>query len=347
MEARKGYLNYVGDVLGVAGAVRRDEANHVYDFDQYLQTQWDPDALFRLTAGVRNNLVEVSSNDHLPGSTEPHSSVRYTSVSPVAGALWHAAPALNLYASYGKGFETPTLNDLAYRSTNGSLPGLNIGLRPARSDNYEVGLKAGKGAIRAELAGFYIETRDELAVLQNFNGRAVEQNIGETARHGAELALDADGAGGFSARVAYTFIRAVVGQAYKTCAGTPCLPVMVAAGSYLPAVPKNDLYAGLTWRYAPWGFSTTLEERGRARIYADDRNRAAAAGFWETNWRAGFDQQTRRWQFSEFIRLENLADRAYVDSVIVNDSNSRYFEPDPGRMAYIMFNAKWRVGSEN
>ncbi len=347
MEARKGYLNYVGDVLGVAGAVRRDEANHVYDFDQYLQTQWDPDALFRLTAGVRNNLVEVSSNDHLPGNTEPHSSVRYTSVSPVAGALWHAAPALNLYASYGKGFETPTLNDLAYRSTNGSLPGLNIGLRPARSDNYEVGLKAGTGAIRAELAGFYIETRDELAVLQNFNGRAVEQNIGETARHGAEFAVDADWAGGFSARVAYTFIRAVVGQAYKTCAGTPCLPAMVAAGSYLPAVPRNDLYAGLTWSYAPWGFSTTLEELGRARIYADDRNRAAAAGFWETNWRAGFDQQTRRWQFSEFIRLENLADRAYVDSVIVNESNSRYFEPDPGRTAYIMFNAKWRVGSEN
>ena len=121
--------------------------------------------------------------------------------------------AVNLYASYGKGFETPTLNDLAYRSTNGSLPGLNIGLKPARSNNYEVGIKAGEGAVRADLAGFYIETRDELAVLQNFNGRAVEQNIGETARHGAELAVNAAWAGGFTARLAYTFIRAVVGQA--------------------------------------------------------------------------------------------------------------------------------------
>ena len=85
-EARKGYLNYVGDDLGVEGAVRRDEANHVYDVAQYLQAQWDPAALLRVTAGVRNNLVEVSSNDHLPGTTEPHSSVRYTAVSPVAGA---------------------------------------------------------------------------------------------------------------------------------------------------------------------------------------------------------------------------------------------------------------------
>ncbi len=342
-EARMGYLDYVGSELGVEGDVRRDEANHVYDFDQYLQAQWDPDARLRLTAGVRNNLVEVSSNDHLPGTTDPHSSVRYTAVSPVAGAVLHATPTVNLYASYGKGFETPTLNDLAYRSVNGSLPGLNTGLQPARSNNYEIGLKAGKGAVRAELAAFYIETRDELAVLQNFNGRSVEQNIGETARHGAELALDADWAGGFSARVAYTLIRAVVGQAYQTCVGSPCLPATVEPGSYLPAVPRNALYAGLTWTYAPWGFSTTLEEQGRARIYADDRNTAAAAAFWTTSWRAGFDQQARRWQFREFLRLDNLANRAYVESVIVNASNAQYFEPDPGRTAYIMFNAKWRI----
>jgi iron complex outermembrane receptor protein len=342
-ESRQGYLNYVGDELGVPGTIRRNEANQVYDVAEYLQAQWDPDALFRVTAGVRNNLVEVSSNDHLPGTTVPHSSVRYTAVSPVAGAVFHATPSLNLYASYGKGFETPTLNDLAYRSTNGSLPGLNIGLEPARSNNYEVGIKAGKGAIRAEVAAFYIATRDELAVLQNFNGRTVDQNIGETARHGAEFALDADAGASLSARVAYTFIRAVVGQAYGTCVGTPCLPATVAAGSYLPAVPKNAFYAGLTWKYAPFGFSTTVEQQARARIYADDRNTAAAPGYWETNWRAGLEQQMPRWEFSEFVRLDNLTNRAYVGSVIVDESNSRYFEPAPGRTAYVMFNARWRV----
>jgi iron complex outermembrane recepter protein len=342
-ESRLGLLNYVGDQLGVEGPVRLDEANHVYDLAEYLQTQWDPDAWWRFTAGVRNNVVEVGSNQHVPATDDPHSSVRYTAVSPVAGAVFHALPAVNLYASYGKGFETPTLNDLAYRSTNGSLPGLNIGLQPARSNNYEVGVKTETGAVRADLAAFYIDTHDELAVLQNFNGRSVEQNIGATARHGAELSVDADWAGGFSGRMAYTFIRAVVGQAYQTCVGTPCLPATVAAGSYLPAVARNALYVGLTWRYAPLGFSTTLEEQGRAGIYADDRNTAFAPGYWETNWHAGFDQQTGRWQLSEYLRLDNLTDRAYVGSVIVNESNSRYFEPEPGRTAYVMFTAKWRV----
>jgi iron complex outermembrane receptor protein len=354
-EARKGYLNYVGSQLGVKGAVRRDEANHVYDFDQYLQAQWDPAARWRLSAGLRNSAVEVASHNHLRGIDEPNSSVRYSAVNPVGGVTFRATSAVNVYGSYGKGFETPTLNDVAYRSTNGSLPGLNLSLKPARSDNFEVGVKAGGGPVRADLAAFYIKTKDELAVLANSSGRTVNQNIGETTRRGAELGVDALWGGGFSARVAYTYIRAVVAQAYYTCVGAPCRPpatltgplpanyVLVPVGSHLPAVPMNALYAGLTWKYAPWGFSATVEAQSRARIYTDDRNSDAAAGYWVANLRAGFEQESKRWRFSEYARLDNLANRDYVGSVIVNESNSRFFEAAPGRTAYIMFNAAIRA----
>ncbi len=342
-EARNGYLNYVGSDLGVPGLKRRQEANHVYDFDQYAQAQWDPDVLWRLTAGVRNNLVEVSSHDQLPNALDPDTDVRYTAVSPVAAALFRASANLNLYASYGKGFETPTLNDLAYRSTDGSLPGLNTALKPARSDNYEAGIKLEASQVRGELAAFYVRTRDELAVLSNFNGRAVEQNIAETTRRGAELAIDAALRGGFTARVAYTYLDATVTDPYTTCVGTPCRPAIVEAGSYLPAVPRNSLYAGVTWRYSPLALSVTVETQGRAKIYANDRNTAAAAGYWESNMRVGFDQETRHWRFSEFARLDNFTNRTYVGTVIVNESNFRYFEPAPGRVSYIMFTAAWRA----
>ena len=190
-EARKGYLNFVGSQLGVEGAVRRDEANHVYDFDQYVQAQWDPDARWRVIAGVRNNLVEVSSHGHIPVLDGADSSVRYSAVNPVGGVTFRASSAVNLYGSYGKGFETPTLNDLAYRSVDGSLPGLNLGLKPAHSDNYEVGIKAGVDHLRGNLAAFYIKTKDELSVLQNSGGRTVQQNIGDTNRRGMELGVDA------------------------------------------------------------------------------------------------------------------------------------------------------------
>jgi iron complex outermembrane receptor protein len=265
---------------------------------------------------------------------------------------YRATEAVNIYGSYGKGFETPTLNDLAYRSVDGSLPGLNLGLKPARSDNYETGIKAGNDRVRADLAAFYIKTRDELAVLQNSAGRAVDQNIGETTRRGLELGTEVNFAGGFSGRLAYTYIRAVVQQPYYTCVTTPCNPLapgppppsyqLVPAGSYLPALARNALYAGVTWRYAPLGFSTTLDTVGRSKIYVNDRNSDAADGYWVVNLRAGFEQETTHWRFSEFARLDNLADRAYVGTVIVNETNSRFFEPAPGRTAYVMFNAAWR-----
>jgi iron complex outermembrane receptor protein len=351
-ETRKGYLNYVGSELGVQGALRRYETNYVYDFDQYLQAQWDPAARWRVVAGVRNNLVDVTSHGHLAVLDGVDSEVSYSAVNPVAGVTYRATELVNVYASYGKGFETPTLNDLAYRSVDGSLPGLNLGLKPARSDNYETGIKAGNDRVRASLAAFYIKTTDELAVLQNSAGRAVDQNIGETTRRGLELETEANWAGGFSTQLAYTYIRAVVAQPYYTCVTTPCNPLapgppppsyqLVPAGSYLPALARNALYAGVTWRYAPPGFSTTLEAVGRSRIYVNDRNSDAADGYWVINWRAGFEQETAHWRFSEFGRLDNLADRAYVGTVIVNETNSRFFEPAPGRTAEIMFNAAWR-----
>jgi iron complex outermembrane receptor protein len=353
-ETRKGYLNYIGSQLGVQGALHRYETNYVYDFDQYLQAQWDPSARWRIIAGVRNSLVDVTSHGHLAVLDAADSEVRYSAVNPVAGVIYRATSAVNIYGSYGKGFETPTLNDLAYRSVDGTLPGLNLGLRPARSDNYEWGIKAGNDSVRANLAAFYIKTTDELAVLQNSAGRTVNQNIGETTRRGLELGTEANWAGGFSARLVYTYIRAVVQEPYFTCVATPCNPLanpaapppasyqLVPAGSYLPALARNALYAGVTWSYAPLGFSTTLDTVGRSRIYVNDRNTDAADGYWVVNLRAGFEQEWTHWRFSEFARLDNLANRAYVGTVIVNETNSRFFEPAPGRTAYIMFNAAWR-----
>ena len=48
-----------------------------------------------------------------------------------------------------------------------------------------------------------------------------------------------------------------------------------------------------------------------------------------------------RWRLSESLRIDNLANRAYVGSVIVNESNQRYFEPAPGRVWSLMVNAQF------
>jgi iron complex outermembrane receptor protein len=37
------------------------------------------------------------------------------------------------------------------------------------------------------------------------------------------------------------------------------------------------------------------------------------------------------WMLDVFGRVDNLFDRDYVGSVIVNEGNGRYYEPAPGR----------------
>ena len=165
-EHRRGYLGYVGTQLGVLGALRRYETNLVHDLDEYLQAQWDPTERLHATVGVRNSIVDVTDHSHLSVSGAlPLSGTRYSATNPAVGLSYSVTDNLSTYASFGRGFETPTLNELAYRSINGSLPGLNFGLQPARSSDYEVGVKTRGALFRVDAALFQIRTVNELGVL--------------------------------------------------------------------------------------------------------------------------------------------------------------------------------------
>jgi iron complex outermembrane receptor protein len=339
-EARRGYFNFVGSELGVLGSLRRDEANRVQGLDEFLQAEWAPAARWRLVGGVRHSDVRITSRNHL--SLANPTAIGYAATNPVAGVTFRLRAGASLYASYGRGFETPTLNDLAYRSTNGSLTGLNTALQPARSDNYEIGAKVSAGEVRANFAAFQIRTENELAIKANSGGRSVLENIGATRRRGAELAVSASLPRSLTGTLAYTYLHARTLAPYLACAAVPCTPVTVPAGSRLPAVPASAVYAALAWHHPDERASIGVEVVGRSGIYADDRNLAFASGYWTTNLHLALRQTTAHWAFSEVVRLDNLFDRRYVGTVIVNESNGRYYEPSPGRTAYLLLNASFR-----
>lgn len=337
-EQRRGYRNFIGNEVGVKGDLRRDEANRVYNIDQYAQLQWEPGEHWLLSAGVRNSRVRIDSNDHyiVPGNGDDSGAVTYRATTPVAGISWRVNDALRLYASYGRGFETPTLNELAYRSISGTDTGLNLGLDPSRSEHYEIGLKSRlDDGTRIELALFHIITSDELSVAQNSGGRSVYRNVGKTQRDGIELQFDRRWDNGIGVAAAYTWLRAKYVDDFSACSGTQCTLATVEAGNRLPAVPVDTLYGALSWRHDKSGFDTALEVRSESKLYVNDLNSDSTDGFTVLNWRAGFAQQLQRWHFEEFLRVDNLTDRRYAGSVIVNESNSRFFEPAPGRSAYL------------
>ena len=81
----------------------------------------------------------------------------------------------------------------------------------------------------------------------------------------------------------------------------------------------------------PWGLETALELRHVGRIAVDDANSDSAAAATVFSFRLSLGQNWRNWTLRQFVRIDNLAGRPYVGSVIVNEGNRRFFEPAPGR----------------
>ena len=333
IEHRQGLLDYTGTVAapvtGEAGALRRDQANFVDSADPYLQLQWQPGD-WTLATGVRRSHVHFSTHDRLATTGDTDTGLTYGAVLPVLSALYAVAPEVHVYASAGRGFETPTLNELGYRPDD--LPGL-ADLRPSRSTNLELGLKL-RGAAVGELSAavFGIRTRDELSTLSSSGGRSTYQNVVATQRRGLELEWTKPLAGDLSLQASATWLDAHYPQAFLTCTGTPCstATVPVAAGNRLPGVARASAFASLGWQ-PPTGWHAAVDAHAVGRVFVNDVNSDSAAPCTTLGASTGYRRALARWTLEAFVRADNLGDRRCVGSVIVNDSNGRYFEPAPGR----------------
>jgi iron complex outermembrane receptor protein len=320
-ETRKGYVNN----NGVPGGLRRDEDDTAKNMDFYGQVDWTFAPQWQALAGLRVSQVRFSVDDHYVGDGGNDSgSVTYHNTSPVLGLVWHANDNLNIYGNVGTGFETPTLAESAYRAS-GSGP--NLQLKPSKSVQAEIGMKAKSGRHSLDLALFEARSRDEIVPQSTINGRSIFQNADRVERRGFEAGWKADWQR-VSTRLAYTLLDARFRSPYTSGSGA------VASGNRLPGAPQHSLYGEAEARVGE-GATVALEMRAESRIQVNDANTDAAPGYAEFNLRAGKEIRAAWARFFVFGRIDNLFDRQYAGSVIVNDGNGRFFEPAPGRRLFV------------
>ena len=342
-EDRRGYENYVqtaqGTQLGVQGALRRKERNHVWNLDPYVQAAWQFAESWTLEAGLRYSTVRFDSHDQYiaPGNADDSGSARYQKALPMAALRYQVNPDLNLYATAGRGFETPTFNEISYRP--GGLPGLNFGLQPSVNTSLEAGAKArvGQGTLTAAL--FQTRTADEIVVDTSMNGRTTYQNAGSTRRQGVELSWSGALARHWQATLAYTWLDARYRDSFYD--GDPTPANRVSAGNRIPGIAQHAAYAALSWA-PPQGWRAGVEGRYLSAMYADDRNQHQAPGYFTAAVHAGYAWAWQDWQFDAFARVDNLFDRHYAGAVIVNAGQDRYYEPAPGRAWIAGLSAAYR-----
>ncbi|MBK2827650.1 TonB-dependent receptor [Klebsiella quasipneumoniae] len=336
-ERRKGYENFVmvngAPQYGEQGALRRNERNLMWNVDPYLQTQWQLTDKLSLDAGVRYSSVWFDSNDYYitPGNGDDSGDASYHKWLPAGSLKYALTDAWNVYLSAGRGFETPTINELSYRSDNQS--GLNFGLKPSTNDTVEIGSKTriGNGLLTAAL--FQTDTDNEIVVDSSSGGRTSYKNAGKTRRQGMELGLDQQFGESWRLKAAWTWLDAT----YRTnvCGDASC------NGNRIPGIARNMGYA--SFGYQPeQGWYAGSDIRYMSDIMANDENTAKAPSWTVVGLTTGYKWSYGRMDMDLFGRVDNLFDREYVGSVIVNESNGRYYEPAPGRNYGIGLNLAWR-----
>lgn len=340
-QRRLGYNNFLDGTLGVIGALRRNENDNVTSVDQYAQWYWHFAKAWSLLLGARHEDVRFAEHDFYITPQNPNDSggVNYTATTPVVGLQFRPTTHTRLYVSAGKGFETPSYNELGYRSDG--LPGLAFNLRPAYSRNYEVGFKWQiTSALEWDADVFRSDTRNELAIDTNENGRSTYQNVGDTRRQGLELSLTGALTNDWQITAGFTHMQARFRSAFFTCTSTPCpVPnIRIPSGTRIPGVPDNfgsvRLQHGQTL-----GWREGIDLTGLGSVTVNDTATQQAAGYGLIGIDVGYAFHISKATLLNLTaRVDNVADRRYIGSVIVNDSNGRYFEPGPDRT--YMFGAR-------
>lgn len=360
---RRGYENFTGPavnppypvppigvptVLGVQGKLRRNEVNNADSREAYLQAQWTVSPALAVTGGVRGGQVKLRTNDRyivLPGNKDDSGALSFDYTNPVLGLRYTMAPGWVLHASAARGFESPTLGELAYSAGGGG--GFNATLKGQTSRQYEIGSKWQLAGLSAEAALFQADTQNEIGVLSNTGGRSVFQNVGRTQRRGLELA----GAWqtplpGLRLQATATWLQAEYLDSFNTCVAAGCPsanlpPVKVAAGNRIAGTNRASGWAEAAWRTGPLGGTWALEWRAVARTAANDVNTAYAGGYALAHLRWSGKLALGPADALELLaRVDNLFDRVHVGSVIVNEGNQRFFEPGTPRS--LLLSARWQ-----
>ena len=321
--------------LGEKTSTTRNEDNRAENSDLYLQATALVSDKVSVLAGVRHSTVRFTSTDNYLIDGNGSGATRFQAASPVLGLTFHPTDSLNLYANYGRGFESPTLLEVAY--SGAGVPGFNTTLNASNSRHYELGAKwLASAQSRLDFTVFQIDSTDEIVVASNIGGNATFKNAPGTRRTGFELGGSTQFTPNLRATLSASRINASFSQTFTSGTTT------VAAGNRIPGIPQSFVFSELLWTARDMGSATSkaaaalgsqagLEFTQAGRLYANDTNTASADGYATLNAKFSHGWALGSGSLTAYARIDNLTNERYTGSVIVNQAASQFYEPAPGR----------------
>jgi iron complex outermembrane recepter protein len=322
---RQNYAN----AQGQRGVLRLDQFERVRGAGLfgYLRAALSPVA--DVTAGARYDHFDFSVTDRFVSATDPDDSGARSmdALSPSIGVTIRPAERVELFGTVSRSFETPTTTELANRPEGAG--GFNPTLQPTRGTTVEAGVRSLLGpALSLELTAHHTALQDELVPfeVQGVPGRVFFSNAGRSTHQGFEVAANAVGPAGLSARAAYGYLDARF-VTYSRGGN-------VFDGNRIPGVAPHSLDAVARWAPAIWYAEVRGQYRGA--VPADDANNSEAASYSLFDLRGGTGPlRIGGFDLAPVAGINNLLDTRYVAAVAVNAFGGRFFEPGPARSVYV------------
>jgi len=327
-------VSYVGTSPQPNDTARQlDQLEHVTEVGPFVQGALQLAPHVSVTGGVRYDWVDFGVNDRLiTGSNPDDSGGRLMrAFSGTVGVAVTPSDAVTVYGNVGTSFETPTTTELTNRPDTAG--GFNPDLQPQKATNFEVGVRGDvAGRLNYSIALFQAEVRDELIGYQipSSNGRVFFRNAGRSRHRGVELGAELAVAPGVNLITTWTYSDFRY-TSYQTGA-------YVLDGRAIPGIPQHWLHLVLAAHpaFASGGW-LEVEETHSSGYFVNDTLNTSTSPWWTTDVRLGWSGTAGSVRLSPFLGCNNLFNRAYVGSVVINATAGRYYEPAPGRNLYVGF----------
>lgn len=332
------------NVLGSPGALQSFTQERINQDGVYLQNEFKVTDQIELVGGLRYSQVRFKVSDHLrSGGIDASGRRNFAQTTGLGGIRYSPVPWANVYLTVGQSFETPTGSEFRNPLT-ASGAGLNPGIQPQKSTNYEIGVKGALGeTFYYDVALYRQHFTDELLRFSTgFTGPCnifapCFRNAGKSDHDGLEVGL------------AYEPVRPLTIQLAYTYADYRFRDYLVngvqLAGKTLPGVPTHRLvidwtyeqlqgvlagaFAGVEWQYQTAYFlsDTNLES-------SSPLNGQKNPSYTVTNLKGGYKTMVNKhWGIEAFARLENVFDENYAFATL-NPANAPAFGPFIGRNVF-------------
>jgi iron complex outermembrane receptor protein len=324
-------------IAGVIDTLTLDQTEKVTEVGPFVQLVWSPVRNVTLNAGGRYDWVTFDVADqHFADGADNSGSRTMNAASGQVGFSYGKSDVLVPYVNVSTAFETPTTTELVNQP--GSTGGFNSQLDPQRAVTYELGARGRIGtSVTYSIAGFLSRITDAIVPYTEIGGRAYYENAGELHNDGLEVGLSVEPVRGVRLFGSYTYAHYRF-EDYKRVSGAT---VDTLDGKVLPGVPKAFIRLGLRTSFLGRG-TFDVDHTMSSSVFADDKNTlyvngwgAKATGAPEgygkgvTNLRVSWDQPVGAGRIAPFLGVNNLWDKQYVNSVVVNGFGGRVFEPAP------------------